>query len=100
MRPRFPGMDPWLEDPELWPNVHNSLVISIRDVLSRQVRPRYFVDVESRMTVLSGTDQDHMYHPDVAICAADLRLAGERGRCGLDGARRGQAVPCRGRNAA
>lgn len=83
MRPRFPGMDPWLEDPELWPNVHNSLVISIRDVLLAQVRPRYFVDVESRMTVLSGTDQDHMYHPDVEIRAADLNLPAREGGVAL-----------------
>ncbi len=51
MRPPFPGMDPWLEDPELWPDVHNSLIISIRDALAPMLRPSYFVQVESRMTV-------------------------------------------------
>jgi hypothetical protein len=72
-------MDPWLEDPELWPNVHNSLIIAIRDVLSPRPRPRYFVDVESRTTVLTGTDQDHLYRPDVKIRAADSRLPARQG---------------------
>jgi hypothetical protein len=69
-------MDPWLEDPELWPNVHNSLIIAIRDALAPRVRPRYFVDVESRTTVLTGTDQDHLYRPDVKIRTADINLPG------------------------
>jgi hypothetical protein len=72
-------MDPWLEDPELWPNVHNSLIIAIRDVLSPRLRPRYFVDVESRTTVLTATDQDHLYRPDVKIRTADIRLPDRQG---------------------
>ncbi len=69
MRPPFPGMDPWLEDPELWPNVHNSLVAAIRDDLVPLLRPRYFVDLESRTTVLTGRDEDRLYSPDLAIFA-------------------------------
>jgi Protein of unknown function (DUF4058) len=79
MRPPFPGMDPWLEYAELWPNVHNSLIIAIRDVLSARLRPRYFVDVESRTTVLTATDQDHLYRPDVKIRTADIRLPDRQG---------------------
>lgn len=71
MRPPFPGMDPWLEDPDLWPDVHNSLIVSIRDALAPTVRPRYFVGIESRTTILSGLDQDELYRPDVAIRTAD-----------------------------
>lgn len=74
MRPPFPGMDPWLEDVELWPDVHNSLIVSIRDVLSPAVRPRYFVGVESRTTVLTGADQDHLYRPDVKIRTTGVNL--------------------------
>jgi hypothetical protein len=65
-------MDPWLEDPDLWPDVHNSLIVSIRDALAPLVIPRYLVRVESRMTVLSGEDYDQMYRPDVAIRTDDL----------------------------
>ncbi len=75
MRPPFPGMDPWLENPTLWPNVHNSLITSIRDVLAPQLQPRYFVDVESRTTVLTALDIDRVYKPDVSIHATELRAA-------------------------
>jgi hypothetical protein len=69
-------MDPWLERPELWPNVHNSLIAAIRDQLAPLVRPRYFVDVESRTTLLSGPDVDRVYEPDVTVHATSLRTAG------------------------
>jgi Protein of unknown function (DUF4058) len=72
MRPPFPGMDPWLEHPDFWPDLHNSLITAMRDVLNRQVVPRYVVRVESRTTVLSGLDVDLVYRPDLAVRAADL----------------------------
>jgi uncharacterized protein DUF4058 len=72
MRPRFPGMDPWLEHPDLWPDVHNSLITAIRDSMIPLVVPHYIVRVESRTTVLTAVDADHMYRPDVAIWSADL----------------------------
>ena len=31
MRPPFPGMDPWLEHPAIWPDVHNRLITAIRE---------------------------------------------------------------------
>lgn len=74
MRPPFPGMDPWLEDPELWPDVHNSLIVAIRDVLSPLIRPRYFAGIESRMTVLSASDQDQVDQADVAIRTAETAM--------------------------
>src|SRR5262249_7771238 len=43
--------------------------------LAPRLRPRYFVDMESRTTVLTSTDEDHLYSPDVAIYAADRDAA-------------------------
>lgn len=45
----FPGMDPYLEDPLLWPGFHNALVVYIRDQLQPQLRPRYIAAVEDRV---------------------------------------------------
>ncbi|MCO5168126.1 MAG: DUF4058 family protein [Planctomycetes bacterium] len=45
----FPGMDPYLEDPGLWSNVHQSLVTYARDQLQRQVGERYFVTIGERV---------------------------------------------------
>jgi Protein of unknown function (DUF4058) len=75
MKPPFPGMDPWLESPTSWPDVHNSLITSIRDVLAPQLRPRYFVGVESRTTLLTGLDVDLLYKPDVSIHALESRAS-------------------------
>jgi Protein of unknown function (DUF4058) len=79
MRPPFPGMDPWLEGFRLWPNVHNSLIGAIRDELVPILRPRYFVDIESRTTVLTASDEDHLYSPDVAIYASDMDVSMSEG---------------------
>jgi hypothetical protein len=62
-------MDPWLEHPATWPDVHNSLIAAIRDALAPLVQPRYFVGVESRTTLLSELDVDLVYRPDVSIHA-------------------------------
>jgi hypothetical protein len=69
-------MDPWLEHPDLWPDVRNSLIAAMRDALAPLVLPRYFVGVESRTTVLRGLDVDRVYRPDVSIHAVDRSSAG------------------------
>jgi hypothetical protein len=48
MRTPFPGMDPYLEHPALWPDVHNALIARLRDELAPRLRPRYFVALEQR----------------------------------------------------
>lgn len=45
----FPGMDPYLEHPDLWPGVHHRLIVAIADLLSPQLRPKYSVSIEVRM---------------------------------------------------
>ncbi len=44
----FPGMDPYLEHPALWPDVHNSLIIAIANSFSEFVAPRYYVALKHR----------------------------------------------------
>jgi hypothetical protein len=41
MESPFPGMDPYLEAPGLWPDVHNSLIFAIREQLQPHLSPRY-----------------------------------------------------------
>jgi len=45
----FPGMNPYLEHPELWPGIHHWLIVEIARSLSPQLRPKYRVAVEVRM---------------------------------------------------
>ena len=45
----FPGMDPWLEDPPLSPNVvHESLIVYYREQLQPLLRPRYVAAIKQR----------------------------------------------------
>lgn len=37
----FPGMDPYLERPEVWPEFRNNLAAEIQGYLNRRIRPRY-----------------------------------------------------------
>jgi hypothetical protein len=81
MRPQFPGMDPWLEQPTLWPDVHSGLINSIRDTLAPLLAPRYFVGVGTRTTVVAELEIDRIYQPDVTIHYAQRR--GESGGSGV-----------------
>ncbi|MEM7126662.1 MAG: DUF4058 family protein [Chloroflexota bacterium] len=46
----FPGMDPFLEAPNLWPDVHNSLIFAIRDQIQRQLNPNYVAVITPYIT--------------------------------------------------
>jgi Protein of unknown function (DUF4058) len=45
----FPGMNPYLEHPELWHQVHNRLIVGIADAIADQIAPQYRVSIEQRM---------------------------------------------------
>ncbi|MFN8499411.1 MAG: DUF4058 family protein [Anaerolineae bacterium] len=66
----FPGMGPYLERPALWPNVHSSLIIAIRDELAPRLRPRYYVAVEERIVGVGPDDLLFAVRPDVAVVRA------------------------------
>ena len=44
----FPGMDPHLEQPTFWSSFHSRLIVAIADTLAPQLRPNYFIEVETR----------------------------------------------------
>jgi hypothetical protein len=63
----FPGMNPYLENPELWPEVHHWILTLLAESLIPQLRPKYRVAVEKR--VYHDTDRNSVLIgiPDVAI---------------------------------
>jgi hypothetical protein len=67
MHPPFPGMDPYLEHPALWPDVHNSLIAAIRDTIAPLVAPRYYVGLERRTYQLKPDDMALIGIADVAV---------------------------------
>jgi hypothetical protein len=52
----FPGTDPYLETPDLWPDVHHELISQIRRALNPALRPRSVVRVELRVYVSDDDD--------------------------------------------
>jgi hypothetical protein len=61
----FPGVDPYLENPEFWSEVHNRLIVAIADALSPHLRPKYRVAIEKR--VYDSEDSLLVGIADVAI---------------------------------
>ena len=66
----FPGMNPYLEDPDLWPGVHKTFIASLQRLLSPQLRPDYMVRIEERVYVSdepNASGQRPFRVPDVMI---------------------------------
>lgn len=64
----LPGMNPWLENPLLWSDVHLSLIWAIREYLAPLLRPRYFVAVETRTVISSLPEATTLVRiPDVMV---------------------------------
>lgn len=67
----FPGMDPYLEEPGLWPDVHHELISVARELLQDRVSPKYLVRVEERVYVAGPDDETRLQRiPDVHVVAA------------------------------
>ena len=63
----FPGMDPYLENSELWSAVHNRLIVAIADDLVDHLSEKYRVEIEKR-TYFSGDAESLLVGiPDVAV---------------------------------
>ncbi|MBE9141511.1 DUF4058 family protein [Nodosilinea sp. LEGE 07088] len=50
----FPEMNPYLENPELWPEVHSRLIVAIADALNPQLMPKYRAAIDQRVYDISG----------------------------------------------
>ena len=71
MKSPFPGMDPYLEDPISWPDVHHEMMSVLRTMLNDQIRPRYVVRIEERVYVSDELDPGrHVFVPDLRIVKA------------------------------
>ena len=63
----FPGMNPYLEHPELWHQVHNRLIVGLADEIADQVAPHYFVSIEQRIYQSVADPQSLVGIPNVGI---------------------------------
>ncbi|KYC36409.1 hypothetical protein WA1_42650 [Scytonema hofmannii PCC 7110] len=68
MKPTFPGMNPYLENPELWSEVHSWMIVLLARSLNPLLTPKYRAAVEKRVysdSLLVGI-------PDVSVFQTKL----------------------------
>ena len=64
----FPGMDPYIETPELWSDFHNDLASEMRAQLNRLIQPRYFARLTPYVTYeVIEVGEVHGVRPDVGV---------------------------------
>jgi len=63
----FPGMNPYLESPDFWPEVHHGLISMLQESLVPQLVPKYRVAIEKRIYELKGGQSLLVGIPDVSI---------------------------------
>jgi hypothetical protein len=70
----FPGMDPYLEDPLHWRDVHHSLAGQIRRQLVPRLSPRYVARLETRLVAFSPDEEEiSILYPDIEVTQKQLR---------------------------
>jgi hypothetical protein len=60
----FPGMDPFLERPEIWPDFHDRLITYISEALQPLLRPRYVALTQDRLFVV---ESERPIRPDISV---------------------------------
>src|SRR5690348_5515230 len=69
----FPGMDPYLEAPELWPDVHHELISQIQGTLNAALRPRYVARIELRVYVSDEDGPGCKFIDDIEEARLEIR---------------------------
>ena len=62
----FPGMDPWLEQPGVFPGFHNRYVTYLSEALNAVLPPPYFADIANRV-MIEGDEPPVLREPDVGV---------------------------------
>ena len=63
----FPGMDPYLESPDLWPDVHSRLMNIFAEQLMPLLAPKYVAALETQLVIDQVSQNFSMAVPDVTI---------------------------------
>jgi hypothetical protein len=73
----FPGMDPYLEAPSIWPDVHHRLIAALSEQLQSQLGPQYTAVITPYVT-LESIDIAPTRHaiPGLAVMDTDMPRGG------------------------
>ena len=74
----FPGMNPYIERPDVWNDFHDSFIPAARELLIPQVQPRYFVRIEEHLFIHEppASERFALGRPDLSIHPAPDTSAG------------------------
>src|SRR4051794_3376740 len=80
----FPGMDPYLEHPEFFPELHSSLIFCLKEALQGQLPEPYYARTDSRVWIEFA---QRVVEPDVNVMRGEgpsrLSTATEVGLAGV-----------------
>jgi hypothetical protein len=67
--PPFPGMDPYLEAPDIWPDFHDRLATTLSSVLNGQLPDPYYARLQKRpeLGIILESGSIHRIVPDVTV---------------------------------
>ena len=71
----FPGMDPYIERPAIFPDFHHSLITCIRGALQPLLKPKYVALTADRLYVV---ESERPIKPDVAVLRTPQEYPGGR----------------------
>ncbi len=72
----FPGMDPYLEHPSLWPDVHNKFISELQTALNSRLPKNYVARMEARVYISDENDPGRqVIVPDLRIETSPVRAA-------------------------
>lgn len=65
----FPGMDPYLEAPGIWPGFHSRFAVGISQELNRLLPAPYYADIEEReeLGIIEEPGQSRRIIPDIVV---------------------------------
>lgn len=63
----FPGMNPYLEQPEFWSDFHNQLIAALARALIPQLLPKYRVVTDKWVYKIAGSTAMAIGRPDLAV---------------------------------
>ena len=66
----FPGMDPWLEESEIFPDLHASLIFLLREAMNAKLPPGYYATTKNLVWI----DEVQRREPDISLFGRDRTI--------------------------
>lgn len=78
----FPGMNPNLEQPDVWQDFHDRFVPALGDALAALVSPNFIVKIEEHVHVYDPRDSGEEYLGNADVAVASSGMGAENGNGG------------------